>query len=151
MVGNFQETTVSSVHFIGASLCFGFGTIYIWMQVWLTFKQQHFSTSWTNDHGIKYSDYKLACKRFWIWISWLTFALSINNFTIELILTALCWPGVPELLHLAPQLPPGHQGDAGAAGRPGHALPPHSRGGRTRGPPRLRRIGGVREQIQGVL
>ena len=33
MVGNFQETTVSSVHFIGASLCFGLGTIYIWIQV----------------------------------------------------------------------------------------------------------------------
>ena len=38
MVGNFQETTVSSVHFIGASLCFGLGTIYIWIQVWLTWK-----------------------------------------------------------------------------------------------------------------
>ena len=33
IVGNFQETSVVVVHFIGASLCFGLGTIYLWIQV----------------------------------------------------------------------------------------------------------------------
>ena len=53
MVGNFQETTVSSVHFIGASLCFGLGTIYIWIQVvWLAFNWQHFSASEPYGHQV---------------------------------------------------------------------------------------------------
>lgn len=33
IVGNFQETNVRMVHFVGAFCCFGFGTIYFWMQV----------------------------------------------------------------------------------------------------------------------
>ena len=32
VVGNFQETQVAVVHFIGASMAFGLGTIYLWMQ-----------------------------------------------------------------------------------------------------------------------
>ena len=34
IVGNFQETSVVVAHFIGASLCFGLGTIYLWIQVY---------------------------------------------------------------------------------------------------------------------
>merc|ERR1712142_1355442 len=33
IVGNFQETSVVVAHFIGASLAFGLGTIYLWIQV----------------------------------------------------------------------------------------------------------------------
>ena len=33
LVANFQETSVLSVHFTGASVCFGLGTIYLWIQV----------------------------------------------------------------------------------------------------------------------
>lgn len=32
-VANFQETNVRIVHFFGAFCCFGFGTLYFWMQV----------------------------------------------------------------------------------------------------------------------
>ena len=32
MVGNFQETQVVLVHFVGASLAFGLGTLYLWVQ-----------------------------------------------------------------------------------------------------------------------
>merc|ERR1711874_540421 len=37
VVGNFQETQVALVHFIGASMAFGLGTIYLWVQVYFTF------------------------------------------------------------------------------------------------------------------
>lgn len=33
IVGNFQETNVRPVHYVGAFLAFGMGTIYYWMQV----------------------------------------------------------------------------------------------------------------------
>lgn len=33
LVANFQETNVIAVHFLGAVLCFGVGTIYFWVQV----------------------------------------------------------------------------------------------------------------------
>jgi hypothetical protein len=33
LVANFQETNVIYVHFAGALLCFGVGTIYFWVQV----------------------------------------------------------------------------------------------------------------------
>jgi DNA damage-regulated autophagy modulator protein 2 len=33
IVANFQETNVRIVHYIGALLCFGLGTVYFWMQV----------------------------------------------------------------------------------------------------------------------
>lgn len=36
LVANFQETQVVSVHFFGASLTFGLGTVYLWTQVFLT-------------------------------------------------------------------------------------------------------------------
>merc|ERR1712142_354354 len=36
IVGNFQETSVVVAHFIGASLCFGLGTIYLWIQVYIS-------------------------------------------------------------------------------------------------------------------
>lgn len=36
MVGNFQETSMYKVHVIGASMCFGLGTVYLWVQVYLT-------------------------------------------------------------------------------------------------------------------
>jgi len=37
IVGNFQETSVVVAHFIGASLCFGLGTIYLWIQVGISY------------------------------------------------------------------------------------------------------------------
>jgi len=36
LVANFQETSVAPVHFLGAALCFGLGTIYLWLQVYLS-------------------------------------------------------------------------------------------------------------------
>lgn len=36
-VGNFQETNVRIVHFIGAFCCFGCGTLYFWMQALITY------------------------------------------------------------------------------------------------------------------
>ena len=33
IVGNFQETEVEIIHFGGAALCFGFGAVYLWIQV----------------------------------------------------------------------------------------------------------------------
>jgi hypothetical protein len=33
LVANFQETNVIAVHLTGAFLCFGLGTVYIWLQV----------------------------------------------------------------------------------------------------------------------
>merc|ERR1711915_802963 len=36
LVGNFQETSVVVVHFIGASMCFGLGTFYLWIQVYIS-------------------------------------------------------------------------------------------------------------------
>ena len=33
MVGNFQESQVAFIHFLGATLCFGLGTVYLWTQV----------------------------------------------------------------------------------------------------------------------
>jgi len=36
IVGNFQETAVAPVHFIGAAMCFGLGSFYMWMQIYLT-------------------------------------------------------------------------------------------------------------------
>lgn len=37
VVGNFQETNVRMVHFIGAFCCFGLGTVYFWLQAFLSF------------------------------------------------------------------------------------------------------------------
>ncbi|XP_075153546.1 DNA damage-regulated autophagy modulator protein 1 [Haematobia irritans] len=37
VVGNFQETNVRVVHFIGAFFCFGFGTLYFWMQALISY------------------------------------------------------------------------------------------------------------------
>lgn len=37
IVGNFQETNVRIVHFIGAFCCFGFGTLYFWMQALISY------------------------------------------------------------------------------------------------------------------
>ncbi|XP_017095107.1 DNA damage-regulated autophagy modulator protein 1 [Drosophila bipectinata] len=36
-VGNFQETNVRIVHFIGAFCCFGCGTLYFWMQALISY------------------------------------------------------------------------------------------------------------------
>jgi len=33
LVANFQETNVIVIHLTGAFLCFGLGTVYIWLQV----------------------------------------------------------------------------------------------------------------------
>ena len=131
MVGNFQETTVSSVHFIGASLCFGLGTIYIWIQVWLTlFKQECFAS--------------FHCSTHWYSNKWFL------HFTKKHIPAVLCclhyWPsGVPDLVHLAPLLPPEYQGDEGDAGRPGHPIIVHSSSGSPGGSPGLRCSWRVRE------
>lgn len=32
IVANFQETNVRIIHFVGAFICFGFGTVYFWLQ-----------------------------------------------------------------------------------------------------------------------
>ncbi|XP_039152700.1 DNA damage-regulated autophagy modulator protein 1 isoform X2 [Drosophila simulans] len=37
IVGNFQETNVRIVHFIGAFCCFGCGTLYFWMQALISY------------------------------------------------------------------------------------------------------------------
>ena len=37
IVGNFQETNVRIVHFVGAFCCFGFGTLYFWMQALISY------------------------------------------------------------------------------------------------------------------
>lgn len=37
IVGNFQETNVRMVHFVGAFCCFGLGTIYFWLQAILSY------------------------------------------------------------------------------------------------------------------
>lgn len=37
IVGNFQETNVRIVHYVGAMFCFGCGTIYFWMQATLSY------------------------------------------------------------------------------------------------------------------
>lgn len=43
MVGNFQETNVRIVHFIGAFCCFGFGTIYYWLQAVLSYQMHPYT------------------------------------------------------------------------------------------------------------
>lgn len=40
IVGNFQETNVRIVHYVGALNCFGCGTIYFWMQAMLSYALQ---------------------------------------------------------------------------------------------------------------
>lgn len=37
IVGNFQETNVRIVHLVGAFCCFGFGTLYFWMQALISY------------------------------------------------------------------------------------------------------------------
>lgn len=37
IVANFQETNVKYVHYFGATLCFGLGTAYFWIQVYFSF------------------------------------------------------------------------------------------------------------------
>ncbi|XP_073827381.1 DNA damage-regulated autophagy modulator protein 1 [Musca autumnalis] len=37
IVGNFQETNVRILHLIGAFCCFGFGTLYFWMQALISY------------------------------------------------------------------------------------------------------------------
>lgn len=36
LVGNFQSSTITSVHLIGAAMAFGIGTVYLWMQSWMS-------------------------------------------------------------------------------------------------------------------
>lgn len=43
IVGNFQETNVRIVHFIGAFICFGSGTMYFWGQAFISYMIQPFS------------------------------------------------------------------------------------------------------------
>lgn len=40
IVGNFQETNVRIVHYVGALCCFGCGTVYFWMQAMLSYALQ---------------------------------------------------------------------------------------------------------------
>lgn len=37
IVANFQETNVRIVHFIGAFTCFGLGTVYFWLQAYISY------------------------------------------------------------------------------------------------------------------
>ena len=40
-----KETSVAAVHFLGAALCFGLGTIYLWVQV-TTLLLLYLSVAW---------------------------------------------------------------------------------------------------------
>ncbi|XP_026673391.1 uncharacterized protein LOC108629801, partial [Ceratina calcarata] len=52
VVANFQETSVIVVHFIGALLCFGFGTAYFWTQV------RRGAGGYVNFLSYRYRDYR---------------------------------------------------------------------------------------------
>lgn len=43
IVANFQETNVRIVHFVGAFTCFGFGTIYFWLQAIISYNVSPFT------------------------------------------------------------------------------------------------------------
>lgn len=45
IVANFQETNVRIVHFTGAFICFGVGTIYFWIQAYLSYSLQPYTGS----------------------------------------------------------------------------------------------------------
>lgn len=45
IVANFQETNVRLIHFIGAFTCFGFGTVYFWIQALISYNVHPFSGS----------------------------------------------------------------------------------------------------------
>uniref|UniRef100_U5ESK3 Putative conserved plasma membrane protein n=1 Tax=Corethrella appendiculata TaxID=1370023 RepID=U5ESK3_9DIPT len=50
IVANFQETNVRIVHFVGAFLCFGAGTIYFWLQAIISYYLQPYSGSMLKAH-----------------------------------------------------------------------------------------------------
>lgn len=45
IVANFQETNVRIVHFVGAFTCFGFGTVYFWLQAIISYNISPFTGS----------------------------------------------------------------------------------------------------------
>lgn len=45
IVANFQETNVRIVHFTGAFICFGLGTVYFWVQAYLSYSIQPYAGS----------------------------------------------------------------------------------------------------------
>lgn len=45
IVANFQETNVRIIHFAGAFTCFGFGTVYFWIQALISYNIHRFSGS----------------------------------------------------------------------------------------------------------
>lgn len=49
LVGNFQSSNITTVHGIGAVLAFGLGTVYMWMQSWLSV----YLSPRVNSHGVK--------------------------------------------------------------------------------------------------
>lgn len=50
MVGNFQETNVRPVHYAGAFLAFGLGTVYYWMQAYISYYLQPYIGSMLKAH-----------------------------------------------------------------------------------------------------
>ena len=50
VVGNFQETNVRPVHFVGAFCCFGFGTLYFWIQAFISYIIRPYSGSLLKAH-----------------------------------------------------------------------------------------------------
>lgn len=50
IVANFQETNVRIVHFIGAFMCFGSGTLYFWMQAFISYTIQPMAGSKAKAH-----------------------------------------------------------------------------------------------------
>lgn len=50
IVGNFQETNVRPVHYVGAFLAFGLGTVYYWMQAYISYYVQPYVGSMVKAH-----------------------------------------------------------------------------------------------------
>ncbi|XP_058829563.1 DNA damage-regulated autophagy modulator protein 1 [Topomyia yanbarensis] len=50
IVGNFQETNVRIVHYVGAFLAFGLGTLYYWMQAYISYHLQPYIGSMMKAH-----------------------------------------------------------------------------------------------------
>ncbi|XP_063706747.1 DNA damage-regulated autophagy modulator protein 1 [Culicoides brevitarsis] len=50
IVANFQETNVRIVHYVGALLCFGLGTVYFWMQAFISYYIQPYCGTMLKSH-----------------------------------------------------------------------------------------------------
>lgn len=50
IVANFQETNVRIMHYVGAFLCFGCGTVYFWIQAFISYSLQPFIGTLIKSH-----------------------------------------------------------------------------------------------------